>query len=209
VLKVPSKQRLFVAGKELACRFCVENGLMLPIIYQTTKDDWNVGACAYYRPDTERNRKWTKPGIHVCVDLCANKTCEYQVRNWNWPGNTTDRTPYGVVAHELGHHVDWTLSERKGTYQGDYSTKLRARSGEPPISSYCPDDGEWFAEMFRVFCTNHALLMLIRSKTYDLMRIKLTPVSDNDWVRALGAGCPERIIRAAENKIKQAKRGVK
>jgi hypothetical protein len=85
-----------------------------------------------------------------------------------------------------------------GSYYGGYSVNVRRRSGEKRLTSYCPNDEEWFAEMFRLFVTNHALLHEIRPKTWDiLIDDGWIPVSDSDWECALGRGCPDRIMRAA------------
>ena len=58
------------------------------------------------------------------------------------------------------------MSLKKFSYFGDYSLKLRRESGERQITSYCPNDAEWFAEIMRLFITNHALLYTIRPKTW-------------------------------------------
>ena len=87
--------------------FCWVNKILVPTVRVVPLDDWHVDACAYYRSNTESNRKWTKPGIDICLERCASPATEHQVRNWNWPGSTTDREPFGVLCHELGHHCDW------------------------------------------------------------------------------------------------------
>lgn len=70
---------------------------------------------------------------------------------------------YGVIIHELGHYVDY-LANRA------YSLTMRKNSGEEQINSYCPNDQEWFAEMFRVFVSNPSLLEQLRPKTFQLMK---------------------------------------
>lgn len=42
-------------------------------------------------------------------------------------------------------------------------------SGELPITSYAPNPAEWFAEIFRLFVTNHGLLKQLRPKTYNIL----------------------------------------
>jgi hypothetical protein len=203
---------LLAMGIELATVFCTVNQLALPPIQEVQREEWHFDACAYYRPDTTNNRssrsrrglddrKWTTPGINICVAKCQAPCPVNYCRLWSWPGSTTDRTPYGVIAHELGHHVDWTLSGQKGTYFGDYSIAMRAEARERPISSYCPNDAEWFAEMFRVYCTNAELLRQLRPKTYKLLRADLVPVSHGrDWRKAMGGNVPPRLIECAVNK---------
>jgi hypothetical protein len=111
-----------------------------------------------------------------------------------------DRTPYGVLQHELGHHVDQLLSEQKGSYGGDFSVKLRAATGEARITSYCPNDWEWFAEIFRLFVTNSDLLRELRPRTYEQIRQQYKPVRDTPWRHVLRDAPPRNII-AAERKI--------
>lgn len=187
-------------GKVLAETFCRVNGIPTPALNVVKREDWLVGPCGFYRPDTKVNRKWTQPGINICVEKCR-KPCEAEYsRNWSWPGYSTDRTPYGVIAHELGHHCDWINSEIKYAYSGDYSIEIKRKSGEMAITSYCPNPAEWFAEMFRVFVTNAALLKVLRPKTYKLLVKRWEPVSHRTWVKGLGLNVPSRIIEVLENK---------
>lgn len=125
-------------------------------------------------------------------------------RNWNWPGSSTDREPYGVIAHEVGHCADWFRSGDEGLPRGAYggmvSRLLREESGEKPLTSYCPNDAEWFAEHFRLFVTNHALLAILRPRTHSLFMERWKPVSHDDWRVELTDAVPARIIRAILNK---------
>lgn len=200
-----SQTELFLLGRQLVNMFCAANQLPVPNITNSTTINWNFQVCAFYRPDTPTNRKWTIPGINICLEKCQTPARPALSRNWTWPGSTTDREPVGVLAHELGHHVDWHSSTEKGTYFGNYSIDTRAASGEKPITSYCENDAEWFAEIFRLFITNHLLLQQLRPKTYDILRARWTPVhvlhlfdpDDTtviDWRTALGTNAPERII---------------
>src|SRR5690606_2929539 len=147
--------------------------------------------CAYYRPSY----------IKVCVEACAAPG--YGGRAWSWPGYVIDRTPYGVYAHELGHHVDVQLSDVRGRYTGDFSRKLRARSMEQPITGYCDNDGEWFAEIFRLFCTNPDLLKRLRPVTYGLITDHVKPVVAKPW-RAVLANAPARTVAMAARKVATA-----
>jgi len=184
-------QGLYDRGRHRVELFCRRNNIVAPNFLCIPKKDWHVGACAFYRPCS----------IHICLEYCGRPCGDAPSRNWTWPGSTTDREPYGVIAHELGHHVDWISSERKGTYGGDCSTSMRENSGEKPLTSYCDNDWEWFAEMFRLFVTNHALLERVRPRTWELFSARWTPVSGNDWVKELGANVPARVVAAARKKI--------
>lgn len=182
------KASMLARGKELAARFCAANGLSEPAVEEVAYKDWKFGVCAYYRRSVTT----------ICVQRCAAiGTAGMQ---WSYPGYTVDRTPYGVVQHELGHHVDWLLSDRKGPYFGDFSIAMRRRAGEEPITTYCPNDAEWFAEMFRLFVTNPDLLLQLRPRTHAEMAARFKPVFEDSWRERL-AGAPDRTILAAERKI--------
>lgn len=190
-LKFPRlKSALYDMGVELVARFCEVNRIFCPDFCPQTKETWFVNACAYYRPQY----------IAICTDHCAYPCGEEYSRAWSWPGNTTDREPYGVLAHELGHHADYTVGGVKGDYWSEHSTEIMKSSGEKPISSYCPNPAEWYAEMFRVFVTNPDLLRHLRPRTYDILCQRWEPVVDLNWQQALGENVPARVIKALERK---------
>lgn len=164
--------------------FCKVNNVPVPEVIVVPKEDWEFDCCAYYRPTY----------IKICLSMCARPATERMVRNWNWPGSTTDREPFGVIAHELGHHCDVLLSTEKGRYYGNYSASVYMMSGEKPLTSYAPNSAEWFAEMFRLFVTNHSLLKKIRPATHSLLIQHWKPVSSDDWVVELGGNVPRRIL---------------
>lgn len=193
-----TRERLVEWGRMRVDAFCKANDLPRMKITATEVYkgmDWPFDACAFWR----HNECWIAPS------RCARVATDAQLRNWNWPGSPTDRTPYGVVCHELGHHADHNRSKamglRTGAYYGGYSIRVRKASGERRLTSYCPNDEEWFAEIFRLFVTNHALLYEIRPRTWNiLMDDGWVPVSDSDWMAALGKGCPDRMLRAAQRR---------
>ena len=184
--------RLLRWGKERSAAFIKANNLHEMGVQLLTHSHPVLvvsGACAYWRDHT----------CYICLSRCARLAAE-RGRNWNWPGCCTDRTPYGVIAHELGHHADWHQSKvmnlKLGAYYGGFSTLVRKESNEARLTSYCPNDAEWFAEMFRLFITNHALLYEVRPKTWNILAGFFNPVSDIDWERALGKGCPDRVLKS-------------
>jgi len=179
-----------VRGLRVIEKFLDGNSLSSPSITHTPWELWHVSACAYYRKDT----------IKICVNKCA--PIGTAGRAWSYPGYVIDRTPYGVLPHEIGHHVDFYKSHRRGKYYGDFSIALRGQTGEPPITTYAPNDAEWFAEIFRLFITNPDLLRLIRPRTYKELRSQFEPVFSDRWDERL-AGAPERTLKAARNKIEQ------
>lgn len=184
------KQVLFNLGAARVADFCEINNIVTPTMNVIAKKDWSFSVCAYYRKDT----------TNICLELCQSLCGETRTRNWTWPGSTTDREPYGVLAHELGHHVDVIASTKKGTYYGDFSHTVRKDSGEKAITSYCPNDAEWFAEMFRVFVTNPNLLSHIRPITYKILTDRWLPVQCGEWREELGMNVPVRVIKTLINK---------
>lgn len=185
----PTKSQMIVSGDELQREFCEANRLQQPGLVLRPAAKWRVGACGYYRQQR----------IHVCPDRCASVGSAG--RSWSFPGYVVDRTPHGVIQHELGHHVDWVKSGRKGAYGGDFSVRMRRLTREDRITSYCPNDWEWFAEIFRLFVTNSDLLRKLRPRTYAAIRdAELRPVVDQPWREVLREA-PDRTVLAAQRKI--------
>lgn len=185
-----NKTELLEMGLERLLDFCVKNEIIAPEVHCDEK--WSFSECAYYRPTY----------IRICVKQCA--AIGRGGASWSYPGYTVDRTPFGVLAHELGHHCDITLSDKKygeaNRYFGNYSHSVWASAGEEKLTNYCPNTGEWFAEMFRLFVTNPDLLKMLRPKTYELLRKDWQPVEDRAWFMVL-LDAPERTMKAANKKV--------
>lgn len=186
------KLSMLARGVELAARFCTTNSLEAPAVVQEPPAVWPFGStCAYYR----------KGVTTICVSRCAG--IGYAGMQWSYPGYTVDRTPYGVIQHELGHHADRLLGKRKGPYYSEFSSWMRKLVDEAQITKYCPNDAEWFAEMFRMFVTNPDLLRLLRPRTHAAMLDFFKPVFADTWRERL-ADAPDRTILAAERKVAAA-----
>lgn len=158
-----TKGEQYSAGVKIATRFCEANGIRLPEFKRLERDEklYHLATCAFYRPYR----------ITVMVEKCAS--LGYGGPAWSWPGYTVDRTPYGVVQHELGHHVDEDYCNRKGVA---LSQVIYAASGEPPMTGYLGTDNklktfymEWFAEIFRLFITNPDFCRRLRPKFHAAM----------------------------------------
>jgi hypothetical protein len=150
------------------------------------------------------------------VEKCAN--LGLGGRAWSWPGYAIDRTPYGVIQHELGHHVDTVKTgevTRDNLLEKLFSKQIWEQSREAPLTGYLGTDKlaatfymEWFAENFRLFVTNPDLSLSLRPRFYDAMeREDFKPVKlidgggVQDWetvLRQLAA--PDRIIGQARKK---------
>jgi hypothetical protein len=194
---------MFQAGAAIAKNFCDLNGICMPTIERLNPSQrhYHLGTCAYYRPTT----------IHVMVEKCANRG--FGGRAWSWPGYAIDRTPYGVIQHELGHHVDTVKTgevTRENLQERLFSKKIWERSQEAPLTGYLGTDKhpatfwmEWFAENFRLFVTNPDLSRLLRPKFYrEMLGSEIRPVLLGEWDEVLIRHlAPARIIEQARKKI--------
>lgn len=199
------KETLYELGVSRVNSFCKLNGLPECPVTAVPDELWVVNACAFYRPDTEIERKHRLKGhgpcVNVSIERCQRPAGEVMSRNWSWPGSTVDRTPFGVVCHELGHHADYHTGQRKGRYYSEYCEECKARAGEPGLTSYAEENpAEWFAEAFRLFVTNPDLLRYVRPETYTVLREKFKPVVYAGWRVALGSNVPQRVVKSLLNK---------
>lgn len=189
------KNGMFLDGVSLMESFCALNGIAAPTIERLNpaQRNYHIGTCAYYRPTT----------IHIMVEKCAGKG--FSGRAWSWPGYAIDRTPYGVIQHELGHHVDFV---RSGTEL--FSKQIWEESREAPLTGYLGTDKmertfwmEWFAENFRLFVTNPGLSERLRPRFHAaIIRAGIKPLGCDDWEYVLAFNsAPPRIIEQARKKI--------
>jgi len=184
-----TRETLYAEGLALLTRWCVLNGVEAPEV-KAWYTDAPFDACAYYRHGL----------INIWPKECS--TVGTSPRQWSYPGYVVDRTPYGVLQHELGHHVDEAYNYRGGTY----SSAWREETGEAPLTGYHTNDMEWFAEHFRLFVTNPDLLEKLRPKTWKKLAMKWPMRAEmRRWEEVL-SGAHERWRQAAINKIQAAKR---
>lgn len=193
-----TNHQLLQLGMELVTHFCVTNEVPVPKVRTALRTEYIFKPCAYYRPEE---------GIVICLSKCARLAHpSISGFNWTWPCYVVDREPLGVIAHELGHHCDVFRSKRLGlpvgSYTGEYSSRVREESGDAArLTSYAPNTGEWFAEMFRLFITNPDLLKRVRPSVYEILSRDWQPTRVGNWRDCLGVDVPMRIIRAAQNKM--------
>lgn len=201
------KDAQFATGVALMEQFCARNNIVVPAVIRlkTTDKLYHLATCAFYRKEV---------GITIMVEKCAN--LGYGGRAWSWPGYTVDRTPYGVIQHELGHYVDDVVSSSPlKTKEDMFSYRVYQASTEDPLTGYLGTDQstqtffkEWFAENFRLFVTNPCLCEKLRPKFYRALTqsevdFTMQPVvNDGSWLDTLRKhGAPIRIINQAEKKI--------
>ena len=188
------KDKLYERGCNRVREFCETNNVHCPEIVPIDKDHQlaTIDACAWYRQNTISIKIWD------CAAIGTGGAA------WSYPGYVIDRTPFGVLAHELGHHIDREWSETKYSYSGNYSKDLQNLTQEKPITGYCPNHAEWFAEIFRLFVTNPSLLRNLRPITYKQIRLRLKPVETRQWATVL-ARAPDRTVAMARKKIDDAR----
>lgn len=183
-----SKSALYVDGCNLLATFCAVNSLPAPKVIESLAPT-RFRTCAFYRAGV----------INIHIEGCAS--IGLRASRWSYPGYVIDRTPYGVLQHELGHHVDVLRGKNKGKYYSEFSTNLRRRSKDKPLTGYCPNDAEWFAEMFRLFVTNPDLLRILKRNTYhEIIAAGFKPYFRDEWCMRL-KGAPSRIAWQAEKKV--------
>lgn len=182
-MKLESRLELFLRGRTAVQKF-VETNDLPPVATHTGPTGFS--ACAYYR-DSE---------IYIDIEACARIGMGGPA--WSFPGYVIDRTPFGVMAHELGHHVDVAHGSRPGIL----SPFLYRETKEKAISGYAPNVNEWFAEIFRLFVTNPDLLRLIRPKIYERLKDRFKTIEDRPWDQIVTL---ERQQKAARNKIAEVK----
>lgn len=153
------KERLCYLGKYLAQQFMELNGVsgLRGITFSAgisgLKAGGSIGVYSQYIKSIVVNPK----KCMVPVMLAGGRPLG---RSWSFPGSKTDITPVGVVAHEVGHHVDY---ERR--IVRDHKNELHEiRINEKPVTPYelCHEDAETYKEMvaegLRLFITNPMLL---------------------------------------------------
>lgn len=176
-----TKQELFEEGRRHIETWCVLNRVGSPSVDDKNGDPGMFGTCAYYRDGV----------IYIDVSRCAG--IGMAGRAWSYPGYLVDRTPYGVLAHELGHHVEGA----HGAAGGVVASSWRVDTGEAPITSYAPNDNEWFAEIFRLFVTNLDLLRALRPRMFAKLM--------NRWPKPAMCASWEAVLRLAPRQLGAAR----
>lgn len=191
-----AKETQYPSGVSLAEGFCTVNGMTMPMVIRLRPTDraYHLAPCGFYRPNA----------IAIMVEKCAS--LGFGGRAWSWPGYAVDRTPYGVIQHELGHHVDNHFSHPDRLF----SQEIYTESGEAPMTGYRGKDSaadtfcrEWFAEIFRVFVTNPDLCAKLRPKFFNALVTRgLKPAVEGAWHDVLTRHrAPDRILEQAGKKI--------
>mgnify|MGYP003345775839 CR=1 FL=1 len=142
-------------------------------------------------------------GGSVCVNLKKSrppvKTPGFQ---WSYTGYKSDLTAPGILAHEVGHHIDAVFLKElsRDDRRSTWATWDRIRRNEPRVSSYEPNDSEAFAESMKLFILNPDLLRTGRPLRYKFLTkaLQLVPVHDLSWQQILVNAHPK--LHAAARK---------
>lgn len=154
--------------------------------------------------------------VYVRQDAHASKGAPMA---WSFPGYVADATAVGVLAHEVGHYLDWSWVSRgcfdpkwrknKHYMRASASKEWRAllRAQKKPMSGYEPDAAEALAETLRLFQTNPRLLQAVREDRFDFVTDFMGLVPDTtkgrtDPLKALTMwGASDNILNAAKRRL--------
>lgn len=168
----PKLVESYARGRVAVERWLDENDIPHPGFVVTDDPIWFVPGCA----GTYHNfrRRVVAVDISRCIlrGRFRGLPC--------WEGGMDDLSPYGVLCHEIGHHVDRTLGTRRGSRWQCADTVWREIvEEEEAISCLEPDVLESFAEAVRLFITNNELLKVGRPVRWEYLtsRLGLTPPS--------------------------------
>lgn len=196
-----NKQELAEDGEKMAYKMCALNDLEFPKFTIVACDDrivklkaMGTATCGFYR---RRSYFCASPEIVVSWSHCAHIGSSGMA--WSYPGYVIDRTPYGVIQHELGHY--WFDLQRMNGKDA-VGEMVAVSSSEEPITGYHPNPEEKCVEMFRLYVTNPNLLAQIRPNAYAWLRERIATVETRNWKEIL-SNAPERTIQQAEKKIAQ------
>ena len=185
-----SKQQLFDRGVDLAKKFLAVNNLYIPefLTYQQVfAGDPTSRSYRILRKLENGPHQGYGTGYYSHNRVFVNlKKAAWLVRkpacsSWSFPGYKVDREPCGVVAHEVGHHVDKCLCDasRVGLWRHTVSISK-------PITSYEPNLSESFAETLRLFILNPDLLRRGSPQRFDfLVAGGLRPSENRDFIEVL------------------------
>jgi hypothetical protein len=179
-----SKYELFQEGVRLCTKFITEN-----IRFAKEIGEEEIPPCKFFTYDEAENRRlisrlerqrkigmltgfYYNNVVYVNVKKTAKPVANPARTNWSFPGYKIDRTAVGVVAHELGHHID---AHRKFDYH-KWKAVLKISK---KISGYEPNPNEALAESIRLLILNPNLLALGSPELYNFLvsELKLYVVS--------------------------------
>lgn len=178
IINVQDKQALKRFAYDLCCEFMAANG--------TPKCTFDF---VDKLPKLPMCDKRTDYGVYYSSPLCKARIAVHQCRapiqsrhSWSWPGWKADLTVLGVTAHEVGHHMTYSLGRAR---QLELRKAIKALK-ERPVTSYgATSPEEDLAESLKVFITNPTLLELMWPQRYELLSTLWEPVETRPWHEVL------------------------
>lgn len=159
-----------------AQNFLVVNNLPLPMFMNMSEK--RKGYCGFYAHRSKTVFVYSPEVAKVSLNPSPGN------RQWSYPGYKVDRTGVGVVCHEVGHHIDFTLGI---TARGQFPNHIEK------VSSYEPNILESIAETLRIFILNPCLLHIYAPQRCEFLinTVGLKPSINADWDEVL-AMAPDR-----------------
>jgi hypothetical protein len=192
-----TKDELYLRAIELAKKFLDVNCIAHPIFMRYSEMQ-SAGESArkrmqyvYQGPTQGTGTGYYYDG-HLFVNVPrtaapVNRPC---ARSWSYPCWKTDRTAVGVVAHEIGHHIEVKLAERGllSAYEHGPAWRELIYKVKKQVSGYEPVASEAWAESIRLFILNPELLKLGIPQRYEFITktVGLKPSESRPWREVLG-----------------------
>lgn len=182
-----TKKDFYDKGVALSIKFLMMNGIEVPKFSL----DHHIGL-----------NKHQLTGLYlalmkmVYINIPKTSAIGYGGPAWSFPSYKIDRTAYGVVCHEVGHHIDVMLKYPSRSEEWNILTK------KEKVSRYEPTPSEAFAESMRLYITNPDLLRIGCPKRFGYLanELDLKKVTTTGWLTTLeNKGCPQRQIDQARN----------
>lgn len=199
-----SKDELFELALEQITAFAELNKIVLPYVNLAEAsrliDDISYGCCRYIAFNNT---------IEICLPRCANTG--NGGRLMSSPGSKIDRTPFGVISHEMGHCVHAKVVGERFSYDDLKPMRRLFVSPRERISGYEPNYREGFAESMRLFINNPDLLKSACPERYSFIadKVGLKPIYDIYWETMLAErGTHPKIIVAVTNWVAKQKNKV-
>ena len=175
-------QRSARVGKDLAWSWLTLNRLPLPDELHLDRE--SAGKFLRKTWLGVHSSKRRRSRIAVAVDDC-DFSGRFDTPNGVFiqaPGSFEDHSALGVLCHEVGHHVDYTLNP-KAYSRSKVSGFADLIDCEAEISDEEYNIHESFAEAIRLFITNPDLLMRGRPARWELLtrQLGLRPLHVKGW----------------------------
>ncbi len=160
---------------------------------------WNIPQPKIVPEPPPHARKFSTGGTHYGLWIAPNRiwvnvkdsTTPARVRGrvWSYPGHKTDRTCFGILMHELAHHV---CGHKKLAANEWRALVTQTR----PVTSYEPNPNEAWAETVRIYISNPNLLRLARPRRFEYVAQYLPLLHVASWKDVLRKA-PDFIIESA------------